>query len=310
LAKIIPLNHRPKLKRRWPYWVGLVCVAFLISGYFKISAGVVKTMMPQWHLSTEELPVEAIILREEHVIRSPIKGQIRFEDLAEGERVHVGQKIATMESIHTETRFYSTPVTTDWAGIASYTIDGLEGALSNSSLTDYNLKDIKSLKLPVQAEKAFIEKGEAVFRIINPFEDILAIIYFSADSLKNKNLYPAQLKEKALWLNIENAHYQIGIQEVELFENDVFCLAKIIDEARDFFNARKLDCNLVLDQKEGYLVPKTAIVDGDEQPGVYLEQYGEYVWQPIEILLSEDSNCLLKMEQGHSPVIINPEVLD
>ncbi len=306
---------KPKKKKKFPkgwlYLAFIFGVILLFASFWQISTKGIKTQELKWQVIKTNLSADWIFLRDEKIVAAPAKGYVTFNELSEGERVRVGQHIATINADGMDGRVHSWDMVTEWAGVFSYRIDGFEETFSNKELKDFNLLEIKRLKFDNHNNKKdYVEQGEPVFRIINPFSDVNFIVMFPLKDILELGIDPSDLKSISPMLVDNEQNYKIAITEVNLAGESVFCFGNILGDGRNFYNVRKGNYELLLDSSQGYLVPNSAVVYSDEEPGVYIHDGNSFEWVPIDIINTYSDEYLIDMELSEGHVVINPLALE
>lgn len=303
-------KKKPKEKRGWIKLSIFILAIFIVTNIMAISNKTVKTINPQLEIVSTELSAQAIFIRDETVIVSPNKGQISYEDLQEGERVRVNHKLATITAQTLEGKTNYMSVTTNRAGVLSYSPDGFEEVLSGKNMSELNLLEIKQTNFEQyiyqKRDRELVEEGTPIFKVINPFADVNFILYFPQSYILELGMDPLELKNLPLVLSNEDDEYMIRIIDIGFAGKDIFCYGLIINNKEDFYSIRRDDFRLVIDVQEGYLTPLNTIVFKDEEPGVYIQKDGSYDWVPVEILKKFPDKIMIMLNDHEYPIVINP----
>lgn len=311
------MKKKLRIKKRAWIAMSILLLILLFTGIWFASNEVVRTVKPEFHVISTEFSVEAILIRDEKIIRSPNMGHISFDGLSEGERIRVNQQIATVTNQTLEGINNQIEIIADSAGIVSFYTDGFEEFLRDRQIGDIDLIEIKNRDFDQYRGRRndgdLIAGGTPILRIINPFSDVNFILFFPKEYVIRQGFELSELRENSIILKNDMNEYRVSITDVGFSEESIFCFGRVINPGEDFHNVRRESFTLVLDRLAGYLISEEAIVYVEGEPGVYIQTRtltrSSYNWVSVEILERVSDKVLLTREiSGHS-VVINPQVL-
>ncbi|MEW6623159.1 MAG: HlyD family efflux transporter periplasmic adaptor subunit [Bacillota bacterium] len=305
----MPMKKKSGIKKIWIMLIFILGIIFFLISCWLVSSKTVKTVFLEWHSIQIDFPVEIVFIREERAVKAPIKGYVVRQDINDGERVRVGQTVATINAKSIDGQSHHFSVVSEWAGTLSFAVDGFEETFNGKGIRDFNLAEIKKLNFErSKSEGELVEKGEALFKIIDSFRDVNFIMYFPHKHLLANVIDPQLLLEGPLLIFSEEKHYGVQVTDINYAGEDVYCFGKILEAPEDFFNVRKGKYMLMVREYEGYLVDNSALTMLDDVPGVYYQVSNNYEWTPVEIIYQNSNKTLIRFDKEKHPVVINPEV--
>lgn len=308
-------NKKKKIKSKkgLVYLLILISILIFVKSVWSITTKTIKTQVLELEVVTTKFLVDAIFIKDEDIVKSPIKGNLSFSELKEGERVRVGQEIAIIDFQSFEGIQKQVVVTTSQAGIISLAIDGFEETLKGKGIGELDLSELKKMDFNKyfndKKDSRAVEEGTPIFKLISPFSDLNFIIYLPQKELADSGIDPFTLKDLPLTMENNGKQYQITILDVGFADEDVFFSGKFLRDKEDFYSSRKTQLELIVDSIDGYYVPLQAVVMVNDDAGVYVQKNKTYTWVPVDILKTFDDKYFIQIEDNEYPVVINPQNL-
>ncbi len=191
------------------------------------------------------------------------------------------------------------------AGVVSYKIDGYEEVFKYSDRNNYSFDKLKDVPIKKDLlDNKYFEYNEPIFKIINNFEWHLLI---DGTSVKDVEVYEIgdnitiEYKGKEIIGKIENIFKE---------NKKVNLLCRFNTDFEDFYDKRFLDVNLIRYKNSGFKIPKKAIVEKDNQKGVYIKQTNGIVkFKPVDILKTDSEYIYISSgdEDGNIEVGLKDE---
>lgn len=186
------------------------------------------------------------------------------------------------------------------AGVFFNWTDGMEKILQNFTLQDAGPEIFNYIPKAREPLRNY-NTGEAVFKIIN--------------SLKQCKL--------VLLLTDLNSEFQKGQKVKVLFRDSDLVKAEVLDYKRESKSAmlllelenidevllkeRKINVKLLVNTSSGFIIPIEALVDKEEQKGVYCIKDGNFFFKPVEELRKEGENVIVTGLDNNDMYLKNPE---
>lgn len=252
----------------------LICGAYIAWGRLAVFLSEVQ-FLTQQEVSRTAL-LEGILIKEEIVIRSPVKGKVHFKAV-DGNRLEMGAPAAEVVAVEGGGASYR--LITPSAGKFCTHLDGLENVLSpaNLDVLDFSSLDRISHKQVLEGER--VEKGQPVFKLI----ENLSTTYLYTEA--SKTGFPVELKEKPHWFKATWNDLPLMVKTCSIVEEGdrwegLFQLSGFPDE---LVHNRQVSLKIVTNRLAGFLVPQHAVIYRDETPGIYLAVKKRAQWVPVKV---------------------------
>lgn len=177
-------------------------------------------------------------------------------------------------------------------GLISYKIDGYEKQYMPSDFEKYTYDKLVKEVTNVSKESELIEDkngikiNNPIYKLIDNFEWYLAIL---VDDLKKIE----EIKENnTLTININNDMENMTGRVVMIneFKNNGVIVLKFTSKLHDFYDLRFIDLEILKSNKNAYKIPKEAVIDKQNEKGVYIKDLSGVVrFRPV-ITIGEDNN--------------------
>lgn len=245
---------------------------------------------------------EALIVRDEKVIRAPIAGRVELL-VGEGDRLASGRKLAEINSSSQRKKIFNHK-----AGIVSFAVDGLEAEVNVNSLNQINLNNFDNLKGNYKHLLAGdkIKKDEALYRIINNFELFLIVKVpdYQADRFRINEL---------IFLEQKNSDKLFEARIVDIHPNleDTFFFIELEQFIPRWTNRRRIELNIIKNIYRGIKIPRKAVFNQPSGQGVLkVSGYNKYEFQEVVILDGNDDQVIVSGLEIGEEIITNPEDFD
>lgn len=287
----------------------LVALWFLGNGiYSYLITYFVDTELARTGVLEDTYETTGYIIRDEYVLTAPSSGKV-IEKYPKGERISKGGvvcKVVTTKGTVLKPGA-PLPVTAPVAGIVSYNIDGLENFFNLNDLNNIGIDKIMELKNQNEhKDDDVVEKGLGVCKVINNLEEIRCFIECPL------NVFEKPLeKDQNLLLRFPQEDKEIYGKIIDLkgIGNKAQILVKIPRMCYSLIDERETKLEVVINNQEGVLIPKDAIVTTDDGFGVYWKNKGFVLWQPIEIIEEKDDQVLVDGLDILTEVITTPKLV-
>jgi hypothetical protein len=203
------------------------------------------------------------------------------------------------------------------AGLLSTYIDGLENfngpyyplpaesAVENAAEEDEN--DDQGNDSFYVEEGDLVDAGQPIIKIVNNWQ-----WYFSLVLPLHPGRTLAALSELEIIfafserLSVPATLYHSEIDE----QNQKVRLTYLIEKQLPGFDqVRFSDATLIYNRRQGIIVPEEAIFEKSGQIGLYLNQGGRVVFQPVSVVQRQDGQAMVEELEAYSMVITRPDLV-
>lgn len=253
-----------------------------------------KTIVVQRGSFEKEIQGRAVVLQAESTYYA--KSQGYFENTAtELEKVRRGALVGYFVSNKLKTPMYA-----DQPGVFTMQIDGLEKVLyqfdferSADRIFDYKLS-------PTSA--SLIENGQGMYKIIDnlsPSRLCIKVNNYNAD-------FVPQVGQELYICTPAEQEYPVKVEKLKT-DNHVFYLLVRMEEFHpDLLRERLLDIKLIQRSPEGHIIPEKALVKKGNKRGVYCLEGEKVIFKPVEPLMKEDDQLVVKGLEDNDFVVVSP----
>jgi len=269
-------------RRRRPgksFYTGIIVAAVLLVVVFFGRQYVTAAVSNVQFLTIQEVgqatALEGLLIKEEKITRSPVNGKLHLV-AQDGRRVGVGAKVVEIIVAGQDSIAEKVDIFTTSAGIFCNHIDGLENILLSDNIDVLDLQDLEKINGKQVCEGERAEKGQPIFKII----DNLSPIYFYGEF--PKTAFDSVEKE---WLHATWENQPLLIMPVELAEKGDSWVGyfQVSGYPEKIVHQRKARLSVTSKLLRGFLVPKNAVVNRGEEPGIYLVVKNKAQWTPVKI---------------------------
>ena len=270
-------RRRPKLA---PLMVAAVIVWLLLdlSGNFLVAKTAGVEALSRREVSSA-VALDGILIKEEALVRSPADGQIQFVPL-DGQRLELGAPAARVVVAADDAGEIIQGIAAPEAGVFCTHIDGAEGLLAPDKLDVLDLAKIERIgeKKNQILAGARVGKGQPVFKIIDNLSPVYYYCTISSGELASE--LSARRKMEGIW---ENRPLTVRVHRL-IDKGDRWEAFLLLSDYPDaILHYRKARIRLTTKKLEGLLVPRSAVVERESSPGVYLVVKKKARWTPVQI---------------------------
>lgn len=197
-------------------------------------------------------------------------------------------------------------VYSDQPGFLSFSIDGWENY--HSSISPENIGDfVDTREGTALLEGELVRSGQPVVKIVDNWQWYYSLVL---------PLHPGRSLTELPSVDIEfsfNHGELVGAAldhfEIDDTKHEVFLTYMIEKQITGFDRIRWTEAILHYNRLEGVIVPAEAIIERENNPGVYLNHGGRVVFQPVTIIKRQDEKVLVEGLIPSSRVISRPELV-
>lgn len=262
----------------------------------------------QWKVLEENIPIDAVCIREEIEITASEDGV--FEPvILEGEKVAAGKTIGYIKTQAATANADSIKVAikAPRAGLVSYKPDGLEEVLKPNLLDELDIDKVSALLTEQKDEaSAFpkVERGKPICKIvdnlINPF------LYIQCDDSFVKEIKSGQAMSVRFPNGITS---RIIVREIKKSDTQSVVLAEVFDAPDLKLEKRHVDLELIIKSYEGVAVLKDALVTNIGEKGVFIPRKGVCQWIKVELKGDVGGEAVVTGLDAGSQYIVNPSLV-
>lgn len=172
----------------------------------------------------------------------------------------------------------------EYSGVVSYRIDGLETELTIDKINDLTVKYLESLNLTTGQ---IISKSSNQAKVVNNFECYIAVPF-------GKDVLEKTSEGKNVYLRLSNQD-EIKSNVFKIIEdgNRVIVVFKITDKVENLINTRKIALDVIWWKYEGLMVPKNTIVYENGLSYIIRKRSGNFEKILIKILKQNENYCII-----------------
>lgn len=242
---------------------------------------------------------EALIVRDEKVIRSPLSGRVKLL-VGEGDRLAAGKKLAEIKSTNNNQKIFNKK-----AGLVSFAVDGLEAQVNLDNLNNLNLNQFEKLtgnyKHLLSGNK--IIEGDPLYRIVNNFK-LFIIVKVPKNQLERFRI------NELIFLEQKNTDelFEARIVEIRKSLENSFFEIEVEQFVPKWINRRKIKLNIIKNIYRGIKIPRKAVFNQPSGRGVLkVTGYNKYEFKEIRIINGNDHSVIVEGLEVGEEIIINPE---
>lgn len=175
----------------------------------------------------------------------------------------------------------------DNAGIVSYKTDGYEEIYSFHNKDNYTYSDFKTgnNKESIIENNSEIHTGESIFKVIDNFE---WYVILKIENLKDIESY--QEGDSIVLSNKDlNEEFRGKIININPENNKGTILCRFNTGFHNIYDKRFMNLDIIKYKYEGFKLPKKALVEKDDQSGVYIKDISGIIkFRPVKVLKEDD----------------------
>lgn len=219
----------------------------------------------------DQVTVEALIVRNETVVRAPSDGVLEPE-AGGGDRVSSGARVGVIRGPSAGAAVFA-----PHAGLVYWNVDGLEEVLQAGSVLDADAVPVLSPSAPLAGDT--IAKGEPLFRVVDNLRPVLLHLNVPSGVLPQ-----SMLREGESWRVLLEGEEFRGRVTLILSGNGVTRAELSVNEYPDaLLRERRVPCGVITREMSGFIVPRAALVLRSGNTGVYLLRKDRIEWRPVRV---------------------------
>ncbi|WP_027717354.1 HlyD family efflux transporter periplasmic adaptor subunit [Desulfovirgula thermocuniculi] len=252
---------------------------FLLAGLgFKVRAWAVPRLVKADWLADGRVPVtvpvNAWLLKEEQLLPSPERGQVRLL-VRHGERVRAGAPVAEILPAGGEgTR--KAVVYAPRAGVFCASTDGLEEVLRRENPLDLRAVEKLGFKNAAVETGSVVEKNQPVGKLVDNLAGVWCWFPRPQDERAAGRLAAGQ------WVGLLWEGEELRARVEKAAQGEV--LLYLPHMPAELVPERRVKLDLVCGELKGFLVPPRAVVERNGQPGIYVILDRRATWVPVQVL--------------------------
>jgi putative membrane fusion protein len=285
-----------------PFVIIFILMVVFIIGIQFFGAARYETMLAAQGEVIDGFWTDALIVRDEKVIRAPISGQVELL-VGEGDRLASGRKLAVIKSSDWQQKIFNKK-----AGIVSFAVDGLEEEVNIANLNQINYSNFEEIKGNYEhlLSGNRIKKEETLYRIINNFKLFLIVQVPKSQTDRfriNEVIFIAQKNSEKL--------FKARIFDIRPNLEDTFFLIELDQFIPRWINRRRIEVNIIKNIYRGIKIPRKAVFSQPSGQGVLkVSGYNKYEFQEVVILNGNDEYVIVSGLEIGEKIITNPEDFD
>ena len=221
----------------------------------------------------ENLPAEAVLIKNEIPVKAPITGKIEML-AADGERLRVGSPIARIVGPQKTVTVYSPR-----AGLLCTHLDGLEGVLIPKDANVLDIKMLEKIELSgtqkvAGGEKA--QKGIPFCKLVDNLQPILIYLRVEEESIDNLE------KRENYSLILQGERTSGRLMEFRS-RSPWQLLLKVTQYPKEILHSRLIKAQIIMQELNGYTIPQDALVFEGNQTGIFVVEQQFVNWVPVQV---------------------------
>jgi putative membrane fusion protein len=265
-----------------------------------MSALLVKTVVAEEGVLDITVTTEGLVVREEHLAAAPVSGTLEWL-VSGGERVAADVPVARIN-----TPVGQVQVTAPVPGILVKSLDGLEGLLSGTNLSQMEVTAVRELSPAPKtiAAGSRVSQGSLLFKVVNNFLWHILL-----------DLSP----EEALLLESGDSHmlrFSCGSElpgRVVLRRNEEkgrTTLAYQLDaDIADALQERFITASVLVSRLRGIVLPASALICREGEAGVYIVQKSVVRFRQVEVVGEFGDMAAIRGLAEGLRVVVNPALV-
>ncbi|SNX55270.1 HlyD family efflux transporter periplasmic adaptor subunit [Thermoanaerobacterium sp. RBIITD] len=192
------------------------------------------------------------------------------------------------------------------AGIISYYFDDYESSLNQNKLYNISLNDINSVNKEPTENKGSVKQNEPIVKIINNSDwYILVPLNYSESKMVKEGTNirvtidgnDQSLRGKILKLYSVNNKTYIAVLDMN-------------DEYKDFYKKRKITVILTINDYEGFMVPKSSLVNKDGKTGVFVISDNNLpIFKEVNVKTQNRENAIIESKDNTNGLRLYDEIV-
>ena len=241
---------------------------------------------------------KAVIVRDEKLYRAPVSGKISYFQ-NEGERLSSGKAVMKISNNNSNRTIYSRK-----SGILSYNFDKHEDDINPDKMFKLNLNNLNDIKNNYKSndENEYVNKGEAIFRIINNTNNFLII------NIDKKEADRFWINETVFISNVDdNKLFEAKIIDINRRNEKAKITIELKRFIRDWLSIRKKEVQIVKNIYRGIVVPNSAVFPSKNGYQVAIvSPNNDYKSKNINIIFEGEEKMIIEGIDVGENILINP----
>lgn len=197
---------------------------------------------------------------------------------------YVNNLIASRTSLEKELTNGSKYIYSNYSGIVSYRIDGLENELTIGNLDNIGAEYLENLNLTTGK---IVSKSTNEAKVVNNFECYIAIPISS--EVLNKTS-----EGKTVYLRLPNQEkVKADVYKIKEDKNKYIVVLKITDGVENLIDYRKISVDIIWWEYEGLMIPNHAVLYENTLSYVMRKRNGRLEKILVKILKQNDNYCII-----------------
>ena len=172
----------------------------------------------------------------------------------------------------------------DYSGIVSYRIDGLEDELGIDKIDDLSIKYLEDLNLTTGQ---IVSKSQNQAKIVNNFECYIAVPF-------GKDVLEKTSEGKSVQLRLSSQEeVKAKVSKIIPDGSKVIVVFRVTDDVEKLINSRKIALDVVWWEYEGLMIPKSTILFENGLSYIVRKKNGRFEKILIKIIKQNDNYCII-----------------
>jgi len=291
--KVVPLKRKKKTNKTLFY--SLLGIFFFLIFFSFVKNLLVQNLNPVGYLTWQGeafgVEGEGYLFRKEVPVYANVSGKVKA--FLSWSKVRKGDIVLEIEE---NVAKKLTKVEANANGVFAPVVDGLE-FIGPDNLEKVNLNQVFELYKPAKLGEE-VAKGQPVGKIIDNLEKMILLL-----KTQTKEQF---IQGKVYQININNKLVVNGEFRRYLGDYSLFSLSFYPDE---LLKLRTVKVFIITEEKEGFLVPKTALKTINNKTYLYTLKNEEVVLTPVKIIKNVENNVLLEGETVSKDELIGRKYL-
>jgi len=289
-----------KNRKKGIYLFFFICLLVFFSlAYYYLTINRIVLVTADYNEIVDGFSTKGLLLRDEKKYYADQAGILLLLK-EEGERVGYGEDII---KINNDILYNYNP------GLVSYAIDDLEEELTLKNIDSINVSNFSNYKRKYKQllNNDHIEKGQAVFRIINNDSFYIVIKTNLKETQRYRDNEEVFIKPDFVRNRIIEANIIRKVSE----GNEGLLIVKVDTFLKEWLNIRRVNFTFIKNIYRGITIPRKAIFTNPNGQGVLIYQADRrYKFSKVNIVNGNDEFVVVSGIEIGQKVIINPEDVD
>lgn len=238
---------------------------------------------------------------EERLARLTQERRDALEALADLERQLAAEReklVKNKESLVRQLQRAETIISAKQPGLVSFHLDGLEDLCQKTRYDALFAQELQAKSKQVK-DSTQIQVGEPVGKLIDNHQCQVALCIETTEKFA---------EGQAVWLRMPGGLEKARIRRAST-SGDLTYLLCSLENYKPQWNQRTMDLSVIVERREGTIVPAKALTTREGREGVWLRQGGQLVWKEVKVLLKTKEQAVVDGLPTGQAVIRNPRFL-